>query len=141
MAELKTKKNTASVEDFINSLDDQKKREDSFKIHRMMEEITGNKAAMWGSSIIGYGTYHYVYASGREGDWMASGFSPRKNALTIYIMSGFNKFDDLMTNLGKYKTGKGCLYIKNLEDVNEDVLRELIAESHTYITEKYPPKK
>lgn len=141
MAELKTKKNKASVEEFLNAVEDPKKREDSFRVHKIMEEVTGEKAAMWGPSIVGYGTYHYVYDSGREGDWMAAGFSPRKNALTLYIMSGFTKFDGLMSKLGKFKTGKGCLYIKRLEDVDEAVLRELIAESVKFIQIKYDKTK
>ena len=138
MAELKTKKNKSSIEEFLNAVEDDKKREDSFKIHQIMQEITGDEGSMWGASIVGYGSYHYKYASGQEGDWMATGFSPRKNAITLYIMSGFNKFDDLMSKLGNYKTGKSCLYVKRLEDIDENVLKELIAESVKYIKKIYP---
>jgi hypothetical protein len=137
MAELKTKQNKANVADFLKAIDDPKKRTDSFAIHEMMQEITGDKGSMWGSSIVGYGRYRYVYASGREGDWMATGFSPRKNALTLYLMSGFKKFDEELKKLGKFKTGVGCLYIKKLEDVDEKVLRQLISNSVSYIKEKY----
>ena len=92
---------------------------------------------MWGGSIVGFGTYHYKYASGR-GDWMVTGFSPRKQSLTVYIMSGFSRYDDMMGTLGKYKTGKSCLYVKKLTDIDQGVLRELIHESVRYMKEKYP---
>ena len=136
MAELKTKLNAASVEEFLNKVEDPKKKADCLKIHGIMQEVTGEKGAMWGSSIVGYGKYHYVYASGREGDWMATGFSPRKNAISIYIMSGFRHYDGLMKKLGKFKTGVGCLYVKKLDDVDEKVLRELISESFKFIIKK-----
>lgn len=136
MAELKTKKNKASIEDFLNAVEDDNKRKDSFIIHKLMQKISGDKGSMWGSSIIGYGTYHYKSASGREGDWMATGFSPRKNALSIYIMAGFSKYDGLLKKLGKHKTGKGCLYVKKLEDIDMAVLEELIKESYNFITSK-----
>ena len=96
----------------------------------MMVEITGEQPKMWGKSIVGYGSYHYKYASGQEGEWMATGFSPRKTALTLYIMGGFDKGNKLLEKLGKYKTGKSCLYIKKLEDINEDVLRKMIKTSY-----------
>jgi len=92
---------------------------------------------MWGSSIVGFGTYHYKYESGREGDWFLTGFSPRKQNLTLYIMSGFNKYDKLMKKLGKYKTGKSCLYINGLEDVDKKVLKDLITESFKYMSKRY----
>ena len=138
MAEPKTKKNTTSIEDFLNAVEDPKKREDSFAIHEIMKEVTGDEGSMWGASIVGYGSYHYVYASGQEGDWMATGFSPRKNALTLYVMSGFDNVDSYLSRLGKFKTGKACLYIKKLEDVDVNVLKELIRESYEWITTKYP---
>ena len=102
MAELKTKQTTASVKKFIDSIEDEKKRKDSRAILAMMKEITGEKPKMWGPSIVGFGTYHYKYASGREGDWPVTGFSPRKQALTLYIMTGFEKHEALMKKLGKY---------------------------------------
>lgn len=129
MAEIKTKLNDASVEAFLNSVTEGKKREDSFKILEIMSRITGEEPKMWGTSIIGFGSYHYKYESGREGDWFLAGFSPRKQNLTLYIMAGFRRYEELMKKLGKYKTGKACLYIKKLEDIHQGVLEELIKES------------
>ncbi|MEJ2103609.1 MAG: DUF1801 domain-containing protein, partial [Ignavibacteriaceae bacterium] len=122
MADLKTKPNKASVEKFLNSVKDEKKRTDSFKILEMMKKITKEEPIMWGPSIIGFGSYHYKYASGREGDFFVTGFSPRKQNLTLYIMSGFKRSPELMKKLGKYKTGSSCLYINKLEDVDLKVL-------------------
>jgi len=129
MSTLKTTPTENSVTAFLDSVEDPKKREDSYKILDLMAKVTGEEPVMWGSSIIGFGTYHYVYASGREGDWMLTGFSPRKNALTLYIMSGFDSYDDLLATLGKYKTGKSCLYVKKIEDVDTDVLQTLVKQS------------
>ena len=129
MAELKTKANTASVENFLRKVDDKQKREDSFKILEMMKKITKEEPKMWGPSIVGFGSYHYKYESGHEGDMCIAGFSPRKQALTVYILPGFDKYESLMKKLGKYKTGKSCLYIKKLEDVDQKVLAEVITES------------
>jgi hypothetical protein len=129
MAELKTKKTDQSVEAFLNSVSDDKKRQDSFAILEMMKEASGEQPTMWGESIVGFGSYHYKYASGREGDWFLTGFSPRKQNLTLYLMSGFEMFGDLLSKLGKHKTGVGCLYINKLEDVDQAVLKELIAQS------------
>jgi hypothetical protein len=137
MSGLKTKKNRASVQQFLGSVDNEKRRKDARTVLKLMQEITGEKPAMWGSSIVGFGSYHYRYESGREGDWMLTGFSPRKQALTLYIMSGFRRYEDLMSRLGKYKTGKSCLYVKNLEDIDLDVLRELIAESVVFMRRTY----
>ena len=137
MAENKTKATKVSVTAFINSIDDKQKRADVRKVAAMMRKATGKRAKMWGSSIVGYGTYHYKYASGREGDFMVSGFSPRKQALAVYIMAGFGQFDTLMKKLGKYKTGKSCLYIKRLSDVDEKVLEKLIAGSVKYMRKNY----
>jgi hypothetical protein len=137
MAELKTKKNDASVDAFLEGVQNEQRRHDSIRIREIMEDVTGCPAVMWGPSIVGFGSYHYVYASGREGDWMATGFSPRKNALTLYIMAGFDHYDDLMSRLGTYTTGKSCLYVKRLSDVDETILRELIQRSTTYLTTKY----
>lgn len=129
MAELKTKPNDKNVNAFINTVTDIKKREDSFAILELMKTITKEQPKMWGDSIIGFGSYRYKYASGREGEWCLTAFSPRKQNLTIYIMTGFDKYEELMKKLGKYKTGKSCLYIKKLEDINMAVLQELIAKS------------
>jgi hypothetical protein len=137
MAELKTKSNNDSVAEFLNNLDDPKRQEDCKNIMKIMESLTGEKPRMWGSSIIGFGTYHYKYASGHEGDWFKTGFSPRKQNLTLYIMSGFEEYDDLMNRLGKYKNGKSCIYIKQIEDIDQEVLKELIAASLIMLENRY----
>jgi hypothetical protein len=126
MAELKTKQTQASVEKFLNNIEDETRREDCFKVAKMMEEITGEKPKMWGPSIVGFGTYHYKYASGREGDWPIAAFSPRKQDLTIYVMPGFGGQRELMQQLGKHRTGKSCLYIKRLSDVDVPTLKKLM---------------
>jgi hypothetical protein len=128
-AELKTKVNDESVEGFLNSVADEQKREDCFEILELMQQVTKETPKMWGSSIVGFGSYHYKGASGREGDWMLTGFSPRKQNLTLYIMGGFDSHQDLLKKLGKYKTSVGCLYIKKLDDVDREVLKELVAKS------------
>ncbi len=130
MSELKTKKNDASVEVFINAVEHEKRRTDSLVVLEMMKKITGEEPSMWGDSIVGFGSYHYTYASGREGDWMVTGFSPRKQSLTLYIMPGFEKYPDLMAKLGKYRTGRSCLYINKLEDIDQKILERLIAKSY-----------
>ncbi len=127
--ELKTKVNDASVEGFLNSVADEQKRSDCFEMLKIMEQATKETPRMWGSSIVGFGSYHYKGTSGREGDWMLTGFSPRKENLTIYIMGGFERHQDLLQKLGKHKTSVGCLYIKKLADVDQKVLIELVTES------------
>jgi len=129
MVEVKTKQNRASVDKFLKSIDDDQKRADCVAIVAMMQQITKSEPAMWGSSIIGFGKYHYKYESGREGDWPLTGFSPRKQNLTLYIMAGFQQYDALMKTLGKHKTGKSCLYIKRLEDIHLPTLKKLIQQS------------
>src|SRR5262245_39777219 len=129
MAELKTKKTEASVEDFLNKIKDEQTRQDCFEIARIMKQATRSEPKMWGSSIVGFGSRHLKYASGRELDWMLTGFSPRKANITLYILSGFENQDAMLKKLGKYSTGKGCLYIKKLKDVDTKVLKELISES------------
>ena len=126
MAELKTKQTDASVKDFLNQITDKERREDCFAVAKIMEEISGEKPKMWGPSIVGFGSYHYKYASGREGDWPMTGFSPRKKDLTLYIMMGFEKHADLMEKLGKHTNSKSCLYIKRLSDVHIPTLKKLI---------------
>jgi hypothetical protein len=128
-AELKTKVNKASVEDFLNSVEDEQKRADCFEIARIMTQVTKEKPKMWGASIVGFGTYHYKGASGREGDWMLTGFSPRKQNLTLYLMGGFDMHKDLLKKLGKFKTSVGCLYIKKLDDVDKKVLKQLVTQT------------
>lgn len=138
MAELKTIRNDSDVLAFLNAVDNEKRKTDSFKALALMKEISGSDASMWGDSIVGFGSYHYIYSSGREGEWPLVGFSPRKQALTLYIMAGFSKYEALMGRLGKYKTGKSCLYIKKWEDIDEEVLGELISSSIDYLKSKYP---
>ena len=133
----KTVATDQSVEQFIDSVDNEVKKNDSLTLLDMMADITGQPPVMWGSSLIGFGTYHYRYASGREGDFFLTGFSPRKQALTIYIMPGFSEYDEILEELGKYKTGKSCLYVKKLEDVDHDLLRELITKSVAYMRDNY----
>ena len=135
MAELKTQPNQSSVVDYLNSVENEGKRADSFKILELMQEVTGEEAIMWGDSIVGFGTYRYKYASGRQAEWFLTGFAPRKQNLTLYIMSGFENYEQLLEQLGKYKTGKSCLYINKLEDVNLDVLRKLVKESVDHMIE------
>lgn len=129
MAELKTQPTKASVSEFVQSLPDASRRKDCKTLIRMMKTVTKAQPKMWGPSIVGFGDYGYKYESGREGDWFRAGFSPRKNALTLYVMSGFPKHAELMSKLGKHKTGKGCLYIKQLADVDMRVLEQLIERS------------
>jgi hypothetical protein len=137
MADNKTRPTGSSVTSFMNAISDREMRSDAKKVAAMMRRATGKRARMWGPSIVGYGSYHYRYESGREGDYMITGFSPRKQALTVYIMPGFSHFDKMMAKLGKYKTGKSCLYIKRLVDVDEAVLEELIRESVSYMRAHY----
>ena len=127
MAELKTQVTHASVDKFLQGIRDAKKREDCYQVLKIMKKATRADPKMWGTSIIGFGAYHYVYESGREGDWFMTGFSPRAQNLTLYMMGGFDP--ELLKKLGKFKTGKGCLYINKLEDVDAKVLNELIATS------------
>ena len=133
MAEAKTKPTRSSVRKFLESVDNEKRRADCFTVLEIMKQITGEEPKMWGPSIVGFGSYHFKYASGREGDWPLAGFSPRKQALTLYIMAGFSKYADLMAKLGKHTTGSSCLYIKSLDDVHLPTLKRLIRESVKYV--------
>jgi len=135
MAELKTQPNDQSVTAFINQVADDKKREDCFTILELMKAVTQAEPRMWGDSIVGFGSYHYRYASGREGDWFLTGFSPRKQNLTLYIMAGFDQYDALLDKLGKFKTGKSCLYIKKIEDIDLPMLRELVRQSVEHVAQ------
>ena len=126
MAELKTKATNASVKAFIDAIPDERKRKDARKVMALMRDLTGEKPRMWGPSIVGFGSYHYKYASGHEGDMCLAGFSPRKQYLTIYILPGFERYGTLLKKLGKHKTGVGCLYINKLDDVDVKVLEKLI---------------
>ncbi len=129
MAQLKTQPNDKSVTDFLGSMENDTRREDSFTILELMKEATGVEPIMWGDSIIGFGTYHYKYASGREAEWFLTGFSPRVQNLTLYIMDGFDEYDKLLGNLGKHSTGKSCLYVKRLENIDLEVLKEMVEKS------------
>jgi len=145
MAELKTKQTDANVTGFIESVSDEKKRRDCFQLIDLMSEITGEKAKLWGASIIGFGNYHYKSKSGSEGDWFLVGFSPRKQNISIYLMAGYvsaenPQYEEILQKLGKYKLGKGCLYINKLEDINADLLKELIVISVNFLKNKYPAR-
>lgn len=129
MAELKTKANKASVTAFLSTIEGEQKRADCRAIAKMMRDATGKQAKMWGAAIVGYDQYDYKYASGRSGTFMITGFSPRAKNISIYIMPGFSEFSSLMKKLGKHKTGKSCLYIKSLDDVDNKELARLIKES------------
>lgn len=129
MSENKTQPTDASVEKFLNGVEDEGKRADCLTLLALMSEVTGEPAVMWGDSIVGFGQYHYKTVSGRSGDWLLTGFSPRKANLTVYIMAGFDAYDDLLKKVGKYKTGKSCLYLKSLKDVDMAALREMVRQS------------
>jgi len=137
MADNKTRPTGASVSALINAIEEPQRRADVRKVAAMMKTATGSRPKMWGESIVGYGSYRYRYDSGREGEFMITGFSPRKQALTIYIMPGFSRYDALMARLGRYRTGKSCLYLRRLADVDEAVLQQLITRSVADMRAKY----
>jgi hypothetical protein len=138
MAEAKTKLTEKSVDSFIGTVEDDKVREDCYTIINLMEKATAEKPRMWGPAIVGFGKYTYKYESGRSGEICMVGFSPRKANITLYILAGFSQQAELLQKLGKHKSGKGCLYIKKLADVNINVLESLIKESIRFLKEKYP---
>lgn len=137
MAQNKTTATKLSTKVFVDGIEDLQKRKDCRALMKLMARLTGNRAKMWGTNIVGYGSYHYRYASGREGDFFLMGFSPRKQALTIYVVAGFSKFPKLMAKLGKYKTGKSCLYVKRLEEIDFNVLEKLLTASRDYLRSTY----
>jgi hypothetical protein len=137
MADNKTTASNAPVEEFVAGIGDKQKRRDSMDMIALMRAITGHEPRLWGSSLVGFGSYHYRYASGREGDFFLTGFSPRKSAFTVYIMPGFARYAALMKKLGPHKTGKSCLYLKNLDVIDRGVLEEVIRDSVAYMREKY----
>ena len=137
MARQKTRKNSASVEAYLQSVENPTRRDDSLAMLELMSDVTGEEARMWGSSIVGFGSYHYVYESGREGDAMLTGFSPRKQNLAIYIMPGFSEHGSLLGKLGKHKTGKSCLYVNKLADIDMKVLKKLVQRSVQQMRKKY----
>lgn len=134
MAELKTKVNDASVIDFLEQIPDLQKREDCLRLVELMQAATGAAPKMWGDSIVGFGSYHYKSVSGREGDWPRLGFSPRKQNLSLYLMSGFEGLEGLLAKLGKHKLGKGCLYINRLADVDLDVLKKILSKADSMLS-------
>ena len=138
MAELKTKPNAGDVTQFLNSVEPEARRDDSFRILNIMKEITGEEPVMWGPSIIGFGNTDLKYESGRELKWFLMGFSPRKQNLTLYLMTGLEKHARLLSKLGKYKTGKSCIYINKLTDIDMDVLHQMIVESLTLNKNRKP---
>lgn len=138
MAKNKTTETSSSVEGFIDTVQDETKRDDSFRLIDVMKKQTGYDPKMWGPSIIGFGSYHYKYESGREGDAPIAAFSPRKSALVIYFYGGFEQREQLLAKLGKHKTEKGCVYIKKLDDINLSVLQQMIANQIKHIQKLYP---
>lgn len=140
MPEQKTKPTELSVEDFLGQIEDEQTRDDCFAIAKLMKQVTGSPAKMWGTAIVGFGQYHYKYESGHEGYTCLTGFSPRKQNITLYVMPGFAEHTDLLKKLGKHKAGKGCVYIKKLADIDEGVLKKLVKESVSYLKKKYPGK-
>lgn len=137
MAEMKTQATDANVDDFLRSIPDDARRQDCLRVLEIMKRVTGDEPKLWGPAMVGFGSYHYRYESGREGDWFVTGFSPRKANLTLYIMAGFDRYAELLERLGKFKTGKSCLYVKKLADVDEAVLTELIAASVEHMRRSY----
>ena len=130
MAENKTAPTDTDPLDFIASLDDERRKAESLELLELFSESTGEQPVMWGGSIIGFGSYDYTYASGRTGSWMRVGFSPRKQQMTVYVMPGFERYDELLSALGPHSTGKSCLYLKRVDAVDKQVLGELVAESY-----------
>jgi hypothetical protein len=138
MSPNKTQPNEQSVVQFLTAVTPEHKRQDAFTLLEMMERLSGFNAKMWGPSIVGFGEYHYRYASGREGDFMRIGFSPRKANLALYIIAGVDNHQDLLDQLGKHRTGKSCLYVNKLGDIRLPVLEELISKALAHMAEKYP---
>ncbi|RBQ06311.1 DUF1801 domain-containing protein [Pedobacter miscanthi] len=138
MAQNKTTENDLSVTDFINTVTDETKRKDCFDLSAIITETTGFKAKMWGPAIVGFGSYHYKYESGREGDAPLVGFSPRKDAISLYLSSEFKNREELLTRFGKHKSAKACIYVKKLSDIDVEVLKEMVSNSVAHIRNLYP---
>jgi len=136
MAEPKTRRNDGDVEAFLSTVDNDRRRTDAFTMNEIMTRLSGSDPKMWGSSIVGFGEYSYTNRSGKQVSWMKTGFSPRKQALTLYIMDGFDSYEPLLDDLGPHSTGKSCLYIKDLSEVDQTVLEQLITASLTHIDSK-----
>lgn len=137
MAELKTRAGDEDVDAFLAGIEDESRREDCRAVVSLMREVTGEEPRLWSGGMIGFGSYHYRYESGREGDWFLTGVSPRKQNLTLYILPGHERYPDLMERLGRCKTGKSCIYVKTLEDIDTAVLRELVARSVEHLRRTY----
>ena len=137
MSENKTKPTNVSVDEFLAAVENDRRRNDAVTVCELMQEVTGEEPVMWGPTMVGFGTYHYKYASGREGDWFLVGFAPRKANLVVYIMSGFKGHAALMDKLGKHKTGSSCLHINKLDDIDMDILRELVHRSVEHVSNAY----
>ncbi|QSW88111.1 DUF1801 domain-containing protein [Flavobacterium endoglycinae] len=140
MAKNKTTETENSVTDFINAVADETKRNDAFELLKIIQKTTGFEPKMWGPSIIGFGSYHYIYDSGHEGDAPLVGFSPRKDAISLYLSSSFENKDELLSKFGKYKAAKSCIYIKKLADIDPEILKEMISVSVSYLQKLYPSK-
>ncbi|WP_269236846.1 DUF1801 domain-containing protein [Flavobacterium flavigenum] len=138
MAKIKTTETDSSVIDFINTVAEDPKRNDVFELLKIMEEVTGFEPKMWGPGIIGFGSYHYKYESGHEGEAPLTAFSPRKDAISLYLSSSFENKEELLSKFGKHKAGKGCIYIKKLSDINTDILKQIISLSVDYLKKSYP---
>jgi hypothetical protein len=137
MVKLKTRPTDGSVKEFLEAVEHPTRKADGLELLEIMKEVTHEEPVMWGASIIGFGTFHYKYASGREVDWMKVGFSPRKRSLTVYLTPGLDDIDDLREKLGKHRVGKGCLYINKLEDVDMEVLKKIIKKSKEVLEQRY----
>lgn len=137
MADLKTKPTKASVGAFLDAVEDDARRQDCLAVLKLMKDVTKSEPRLWGGSMVGFGTYHYRYASGREGDWFVTGFSPRKKDLTLYLMAGFEHSEALLEKLGKFKLGKSCLYVKRLSDIDMKVLKQLVSDSVKHTKQQY----
>ena len=140
MAGLKTQPSDASVDDFLAAVESVERRKDALAVCQMMQAVSGEPPVIWGGTMIGFGSYHYRYKSGREGEWFITGLSPRKAYLSVYIMPGYGEFQDVMDRLGTFKQGKSCLNIKRLSDINMNVLEELVGKSITLMRQNYPDK-
>ena len=129
MAEAKTRPTKASVTAFLAAIPDERRRKEGQAVAKLLREVTGEKPVLWGPNIVGFGTYVHEYADGREGEWPIVGFSPRKSELVVYVMPGFERYADLLSRLGRHRTGKSCLYLRNLAEVDLAVLREIVVRS------------
>jgi hypothetical protein len=138
MTDAKTKPSDKKVEEFLNKVEDPTIKDDSFKILKLMQEVTQEEPIIWGGRIVGFGKHHYKYSSGIEGDSFLTGFTPQNQKLTLYIMPGFDNYDELLNKLGTFKKGKSCLYIDNLKDINMDILKEIITKSVKHVRKLFP---